>query len=360
MPGWRNALLAPCAVITTRLRTSTDPILMGESIVGKVVSPGAMVKISLLTSLPDQRGGLRAGRIRRTTLARLIHYPNNAWLYRAASPGSGSCSVLPTARACSPWTSGNRPPSRKTRPGFAGMGTITAMADDTDILLPGFAGFEASERYLRSLDDDIWVSRRNWKQRLPSADRPEDLNTGDAMRAELERPSLITVVSAHAGSFDGPLGFCGEGEDDDSVLTLDSIRTIGATSMLLIDACHGPALAAELKKSRPPRSSSVIAVLDYGQKEQFTQGRVGVTVSGSVIRELCYPIQPDLGELSGDHFRGRRRRDGDVDDRDVAAGAGMALAVNDLEGLAELGDCGGLAGAGRGRTGSGRTGRGRP
>ena len=44
------------------------------------------------------------------------------------------------------------------RPGFAGLGTITAMAHDTDILLPGFAGFEASERYLRSLDDDIWVS----------------------------------------------------------------------------------------------------------------------------------------------------------------------------------------------------------
>jgi hypothetical protein len=53
------------------------------------------------------------------------------------------------------------------------------------------------------------------------------------------------------------------------------------------------------------------------------------------------------GELDGDHLGGRGGRDGDVDDRDVAAGAGVALAVDDFEGLAELGDRGGLAGPGR-------------
>src|SRR5713101_5031573 len=53
------------------------------------------------------------------------------------------------------------------------------------------------------------------------------------------------------------------------------------------------------------------------------------------------------GELHRYHLRGRGRRDGDVDDRDVAAGAGVALAVDGLEGLAELGDRGGLAGARR-------------
>jgi hypothetical protein len=53
------------------------------------------------------------------------------------------------------------------------------------------------------------------------------------------------------------------------------------------------------------------------------------------------------GELDRDHLRGRGGRNGDVDDRDVAAGAGVALAVDDFEGLAELGDRGGLAGAGR-------------
>src|ERR1035441_6514483 len=53
------------------------------------------------------------------------------------------------------------------------------------------------------------------------------------------------------------------------------------------------------------------------------------------------------GELDGDHLRGRGGRGGDVDDRDLTAGAGAALAVDDFEGLAELGDRGGLAGAGR-------------
>ena len=55
----------------------------------------------------------------------------------------------------------------------------------------------------------------------------------------------------------------------------------------------------------------------------------------------------EAGELDGDHLGGRGGRDGDVDDRDVVSGVGVALAVDDLEGLAELGDRGGLAGAGR-------------
>jgi hypothetical protein len=38
--------------------------------------------------------------------------------------------------------------------------------------------------------------------------------------------------------------------------------------------------------------------------------------------------------------------DGDVDDRDVVARARVALAVDGFEGLAKLGDRGGLAGAG--------------
>ena len=144
-----------------------------------------------------------------------------------------------------------------------------AVADKTGIRLLGFTGFEASERFLRSLDDEIWVSR--WDRIPIPVDRPEDLNADDAMRAELERPSSITVVSAHAGYFGGKLGFCGE--TIESELTLEKIGTLGATSMLLIDACYGPALAAELKKSHA-RSGGVIAFLDYGPgKEQFTKGR---------------------------------------------------------------------------------------
>jgi hypothetical protein len=164
------------------------------------------------------------------------------------------------------------------------------MTGNTGIRLLGFAGFEASERFLRSLDDDIWVSR--WDRTAIPADRPEDLNTSDAMRAALEQPSRITVVSAHAGYFNDRLGFCGEG--DQPVLTLNSLGTLGAASMLLIDACCGPDLAAELKKSHG-HPGSLIAALDYGPgKDQFTKGRDSVTIIGAVIRELCYPARPDL------------------------------------------------------------------
>jgi hypothetical protein len=51
------------------------------------------------------------------------------------------------------------------------------------------------------------------------------------------------------------------------------------------------------------------------------------------------------GELDRDHLRGRRGWRGDVDDRDVPGGVGMPLGVHGLEGLAELGQAGGLAGA---------------
>ena len=86
------------------------------------------------------------------------------------------------------------------------------MTNNPDIRLLGFAGFKASERFLCVLDDEIWVSRWDNPPKIP-VDRPESLGTGDAMKAELERPSLVTVLSAHAYYCDGRfVGFCGEGD----------------------------------------------------------------------------------------------------------------------------------------------------
>jgi hypothetical protein len=168
------------------------------------------------------------------------------------------------------------------------------MADSTGIRLLGFAGFEASERFLHALDDEIWVAR--WDPRSGRADipvhRPEGIGTGDAMGAEVEQPSLVTVVSAHAGEFGGRLGFCGDG-DEPPVLTLDTLGTLGAASMLLLDACYASALAAELKSHARP--GSLIVGLGHEEGEDpFTWGRDSVTAIGTVIRELCYPVRPDL------------------------------------------------------------------
>lgn len=77
------------------------------------------------------------------------------------------------------------------------------------------------------------------------------------------------------------------------VLTLDKLGTLGATSMLLIDACYAPGLGSELKGHARP--GSLIAGLDQEPGEdQVTWGRDSVTAIGTVIRELCYPVKPDL------------------------------------------------------------------
>ncbi|MGA9835395.1 MAG: hypothetical protein WBQ71_30130 [Trebonia sp.] len=166
------------------------------------------------------------------------------------------------------------------------------MADNAEIGLLGFAGFRASERFLRALDDEIWVSRWENPPKI-RVERPEGLDSGDAMKAELERPSLVTVLSVHAYFCDGCfLGFCGEG-DQPPVLLTESLEILGASSMLLIDACEAHDVFAELESHARP--GSLIAGLDYGPgHDQLTQGRDSVTALGAVIRELCYPARKDL------------------------------------------------------------------
>jgi hypothetical protein len=87
------------------------------------------------------------------------------------------------------------------------------------------------------------------------------------------------------------VGFCGN--DGQPAVTLDSVGTLGAASMLLIDACTAPGLADGLKDRARP--GSLIVGLDHPPgTDQETKGRDSVTVIGAVIRELCYPARPDL------------------------------------------------------------------
>jgi hypothetical protein len=74
------------------------------------------------------------------------------------------------------------------------------------------------------------------------------------MRAKLQQPSLVTVVSAQAGYSDSRL--CLSSENDRPVLPVDSLGRLGATSAVLIDACFSAALAdaMEVHISGPSRS----------------------------------------------------------------------------------------------------------
>ena len=71
-------------------------------------------------------------------------------------------------------------------------------------------------------------------------DRPVDVKTGPAMRAELEKSSRITVISAHGYLGGERFGFCGA-DRESTLLMADEIEEIGANSMLLIDASAPPA-----------------------------------------------------------------------------------------------------------------------
>jgi hypothetical protein len=169
--------------------------------------------------------------------------------------------------------------------------SLTRVADSIDVRLLGFAGFEASERFLHSLAEEIWVAR--WDRSQISVRRPAALDTADAMRAELQQPSLVTVVSAHAGYFcDGRrLGLCGQG--DQPVLLADSVGRLGAVSMVLIDSCYAADLAAELRNHAQP-GSLLVGLNTAPRASQETRGRDSVAALGAVIRELCYPNAADL------------------------------------------------------------------
>ena len=170
------------------------------------------------------------------------------------------------------------------------------MADDFfDIRLLGFADFEASRRFLCTLDNEIWLSRWSKGGTEITVDRPVELTTGGKMRAELEKPSRITVISAHGYWGHDGFGFCGKDENT-TLLLADKIENIGAQSMLLIDACRTPILAELINNSAAPRCLIVGLERAPGEEKvtQETAGSDSVTVIAAVIRELCYPKNKDL------------------------------------------------------------------
>jgi hypothetical protein len=162
--------------------------------------------------------------------------------------------------------------------------------DGIHIRLLGFAGFDASEHFLRGLAEEIWVARWGRSPKI-RVHLPDSLDTAEAMRNELQQPSLITIVSAHAGYFSGSLCLCGE--DDQPCLPVSSVRRLGATSMVMIDACCTSDLAVALKKACQP--GSLLVGLNNGPG-QYTRGRDSVAVLGSVIRELSYPARVQLDD----------------------------------------------------------------
>lgn len=161
---------------------------------------------------------------------------------------------------------------------------------EVDIRLVGFAGFEASERFLQALYDEIWVARWGLPPR-PRVHRPTELTTAEMMRHELELPCKVVVISAHVG-YDESERICFFSESGPKpILCVDELGKLGATSMVLVDGCSFEILYPHLKIHTQP---GVRMVGLKGGVRKWTQGRDSVAVVAAVIRELCYATKCGL------------------------------------------------------------------
>ena len=178
-----------------------------------------------------------------------------------------------------------RHPPRRGRATAVSAPVIDAEAylddQEVDIRLVGFAGFGAGERFLRALDDEIWLARWGRRRKL-HVHRPTDLCTADAVQRELELPCQVTVISAHAGPEGAPEYFSSGGRPDRK-LYVDSIGELGAASLILVDACWAERLFERLRH-RGRRGTQLVGLA--GQDRE-AHGRDSVTVIADVLRELC-------------------------------------------------------------------------
>jgi hypothetical protein len=161
-----------------------------------------------------------------------------------------------------------------------------------DIRLLGFADFEASKRFLRSLEDEIWVER--W-DREPQLDvvRPTDLHSAVDLKRELELSCQVAVISAHGGRDGQRMFFSGEG---DQRLYVDMVGRLGAASAVLIDACFARRFFVQLCR----HAEQGVILVGADSQDETAYGCDSVTVTADVIREMCYTNEARLDSSAAD------------------------------------------------------------
>lgn len=158
-----------------------------------------------------------------------------------------------------------------------------------DLRLIGYAQFKISALFLRTIEDEIrvsqWGPRRN--PRI-TVHRCPGIRTGGDLRAEIEEPCSVSVISGHGEQDDTGALWLGKDGEGKVRLYLHEIRRVGATSAVVLDACLAPLLLPELARNAHPGTVLI------GLADTYTDGRNSVTVLADVLRELCYPRSPDL------------------------------------------------------------------
>jgi hypothetical protein len=169
------------------------------------------------------------------------------------------------------------------------------------VRLLGYPGFEASERFLHSLEDELIVARGCLGEKCSCGDcssdatrvvldRPQDLTSSAAMRAALAVPCDVTVLSAHASP--APPRIAGRHEDIGRTrLYVSNMPLLGASRLVLLDTCYPKAMRDRLLQGHLQPDCQLVSL---APPRVYNFGIYSVTSIAQVLRELCYQERVDL------------------------------------------------------------------
>jgi hypothetical protein len=171
------------------------------------------------------------------------------------------------------------------------------MSDDIPhFRLVHFSSYKMSEIYLHGMEQEITVTGGKAYKPSISIIRRVGMKTATEIHAELEAPSYVTVLSAHAwyekGSVPEITG-TRRGRVAEPRLAISEIREVGARSLLLEDTCNSAKITAML---RPYARHGSYLAGTRSACDGVIYCRDSVAVLSAIIRELCYTNtgEPDL------------------------------------------------------------------
>jgi hypothetical protein len=168
------------------------------------------------------------------------------------------------------------------------MSTTPETTADLRLHLIGYERFETSVKFLSAVEDDISVMQWGRRQKI-HVYRHAGISTGEQLRAAIAEPCAGCLISCHGGHDDsnGEVWLC---QDSEVRVFLDvrKVDQVGATSLVIVDACSTRQILPEL--SHRTTKGAVLVGIDG----KNTAGRDSVQLLADVMREVCYAAKPDL------------------------------------------------------------------
>ena len=186
--------------------------------------------------------------------------------------------------------------------------------------LIGYERFTTSTKFLCAVEDDISVMRWGWGQK-PDTHRHPGIRTGEQLRAAIAQPCAACLISCHGGTDDSN-GEAWLSQDPKANIFLDvqKVEEVGATGLVILDACKARQILSELAK-RTKRGTVLVGI-----DSENTLARDSVHLLADILRELYYPAKPDLsppavmGAVDRVRARITARNDLVSDEKDQAPG----------------------------------------